>query len=233
MPPLHPLRDSYYYSFNSSSATVLADDLDSDPLNLGGSCDAPQHYGQPSAHPSPVAVSSFKKANANDLARPLMAYSGTESITRSPSVSSQTSKHLLSPLLQKALKDCYPESDSFGKSMDLLVEDWKELKLSLESRSSDEEVSDSDRMSVDEGTFSDAEPVEVEFGPDREPNDELESHRRISTTTVGSSTEAEQDPEETQVGQRFACPYFQRNPARYKHLRPCVGPGFKDIGKLK
>lgn len=32
---------------------------------------------------------------------------------------------------------------------------------------------------------------------------------------------------------KFACPFFKRNPQRYMERRACVGPGFKDVHRLK
>jgi hypothetical protein len=31
----------------------------------------------------------------------------------------------------------------------------------------------------------------------------------------------------------LACPYYQRNPRRYRHQRGCAGPGWKDVHRLK
>jgi len=223
MSALYPWSDGYYGSLNNNSVTTLADDLD---------LDLPYEPSREVWPFEPVAVSSFEKVNSNDLARPLTNYSGTESAPGSPDLSAQHSKHFLPPDLLRVLKDHYPESKSCEESMNLLVEDWMALKLSLKSRSSDR-VSDSERISDNESTLASTEQVEVESSPEQEPTDKLESHRRISTTTVESSVEAEHGPEDMQVKQRLACPYFQHNRAIYKHWRSCAGPGFKEIGKVK
>lgn len=32
---------------------------------------------------------------------------------------------------------------------------------------------------------------------------------------------------------RFACPYYKRDPVKYKHHRSCFGPGWLEIHRLK
>ncbi|KAK4656270.1 hypothetical protein QC762_309840 [Podospora pseudocomata] len=39
-----------------------------------------------------------------------------------------------------------------------------------------------------------------------------------------------QDPA---AGRRFACPFFKHNAAKYKHVKTCCGPGWKDVHRVK
>jgi hypothetical protein len=32
---------------------------------------------------------------------------------------------------------------------------------------------------------------------------------------------------------RYACPYYQRDPATYSHGRSCVGPGWTEVHRVK
>ncbi|KAK4196070.1 hypothetical protein QBC40DRAFT_13385 [Triangularia verruculosa] len=35
------------------------------------------------------------------------------------------------------------------------------------------------------------------------------------------------------AGRRFACPFFKHNVAKYKHIKTCCGPGWKDVHRVK
>jgi len=54
-----------------------------------------------------------------------------------------------------------------------------------------------------------------------------------------SGNESRKDPKRSRpnndaFGQRpFACPYFKRNPGRFKDQRTCPGPGFKSVHRVK
>jgi hypothetical protein len=41
------------------------------------------------------------------------------------------------------------------------------------------------------------------------------------------------NPPESNISAKFACPYFKRNPRKYQSMRSCTGPGFDTVHRLK
>ncbi|PVH98437.1 hypothetical protein DM02DRAFT_46224 [Periconia macrospinosa] len=61
--------------------------------------------------------------------------------------------------------------------------------------------------------------------PEDDDNDENPNKRRrtsVTTTTTDSD-----------VGPRFACPFFKHDPARYRNRRTCPGPGWPTVHRMK
>lgn len=44
---------------------------------------------------------------------------------------------------------------------------------------------------------------------------------------------AKREPQAATVGRRFACPFHSNNPAKYKAVKTCCGPGWTDIHRVK
>lgn len=63
---------------------------------------------------------------------------------------------------------------------------------------------------------------------DDDDNDEPQENGREDLLRQG-----EEDPENKELVLYFACPYYQRNPARYGRTRSCKGPGWKQVHRVK
>lgn len=64
---------------------------------------------------------------------------------------------------------------------------------------------------------------------DREPNDEGSGSDREEDGRPSSKRQKSREIEQ----RRLACPFFKRNPQRYKEKRSCVAPGFRTVHRLK
>jgi hypothetical protein len=60
--------------------------------------------------------------------------------------------------------------------------------------------------------------------PPEDPDDDgPNKRRRVSITTT----------EDSEVGPRFACPFYKHDPARYRNRRTCPGPGWPTVHRMK
>ncbi|KAI9693667.1 MAG: hypothetical protein M1822_002938 [Bathelium mastoideum] len=61
----------------------------------------------------------------------------------------------------------------------------------------------------------------------------VDLHTATKRRRLGSPVESEQRQSKDSTIQRFACPYFKREPERYRTWRTCAGPGWNSISRLK
>lgn len=59
--------------------------------------------------------------------------------------------------------------------------------------------------------------------PEDQDEDGPNKRRRVSITTT----------EDSEVGPRFACPFYKHDPSRYRNRRTCPGPGWPTVHRMK
>jgi hypothetical protein len=59
--------------------------------------------------------------------------------------------------------------------------------------------------------------------PDDQGDDGPNKRRRVSITTT----------EDSEIGPRFACPFYKHDPNRYRNRRTCPGPGWPTVHRMK
>lgn len=60
--------------------------------------------------------------------------------------------------------------------------------------------------------------------PTDDPDEDDAKRRRVSVTTT---------TEDSEIGPRFACPFFKHDPHRYRQKRTCGGPGWPTVHRMK
>lgn len=59
--------------------------------------------------------------------------------------------------------------------------------------------------------------------PEDQDDDGPNKRRRVSITTT----------EDSEIGPRFACPFYKHDPSRYRNRRTCPGPGWPTVHRMK